>query len=598
MSRKFRVVKGSASHVEGKNEYIPSSSVEDHGVDVTDSVKHIVDEIGTTKSATIRFIHDQTSDTTTYHFSTAETIPSNIKVIVENGARLEGPITLTINGPFNPGDYQVFGDSITVSFGSARKVNLAWFGNTTAAIQAALDSLCAGCELIVPKLTSHYSISTALDIDSVDDITLLFDPGAHWKMSASGANMINITKDRVSILGGKLEGEGTYVSDNSTTYRLITSSGDHTRVKDCYLHEAETCSIYISGDYPHIENNRIIGGPYFADAAAIGTDRQHYGIWLYESDYGKVIDNWVLPNSEANAGVTIQGIQTSSTGTPCHGLVITGNTVKDCWDHAIYASLEDSTVNDNQCYGCGIKVGMSGGITKTGNTITDNIVDIGGVGSKPLSGDTGLALNDFCNSAIQGNLVNDAADAGIYLYTSAAANPIENNVVSGNTIRKVRRGDGSHAYGIRVSDTNYFKNNVITANNISDIGEDTDGNNFGMFIFPSDTATHVGNDISHNVLENIQEKGMYLAYLTDSKIAGNVIRNTGVGVKDEAIYANDLNYCYIFGNMIVGVGAQMSYGYEESGSDHNDIAYNYIRNAQDGTTHGLGGNSTETGTLP
>ena len=579
--------------------YFPDSQEADQGATGNrQTIKRIVDKVGTSKNATIVLTHNGTSDTTTYTLTTNETVPSNIGIWMEQGAIIDGAGTLTINGPFNPGDYQVFGDSITVIFGSARKVNLAWFGSTTAAIQAALDSLCTGCELVVPKLTSHYSISTALDIDSVDDITLLFDPGAHWKMSASGANMINITKDRISIIGAKLEGEGTYVSDNSTTYRLITSSGDHTTVKDCYLHEAETCSIYISGNYPHIENNRIIGGPYFADAAAIGADRQHYGIWLYESNYGKVIDNWVLPNSEANAGVTIEGITTSSAGTPCHGLIITGNTVKDCWDHGIYASIEDSNFSNNQSYGCGIKVSMSGGITKVGNSILNNQVDIGGKGTKPLNGDAGCTLENLCNSVVHGNVIDDATDAGIFLNVSAAANPIENNSIIGNTIRKIRAGSGSNSYGIDIDGTNYFKNNTISQNVISDIGEDTTGANFAINIVPADTDTHVGNDISHNVIENVQERGMYLAYLTDSKIAGNEIRNIGVGAANEGIYALDLNYCFIFGNMIDGVGTQMSYGYEESGSDHNDIAYNYIRNAQTAATGGLGVNSTETGTLP
>jgi len=36
-------------------------------------------------------------------------------MMIEKGAIIDGTGTLTIDGPFNPGDYQAFGDSITVA---------------------------------------------------------------------------------------------------------------------------------------------------------------------------------------------------------------------------------------------------------------------------------------------------------------------------------------------------------------------------------------------------------------------------------------------------------------------------------------------------
>lgn len=129
--------------------YYVDASEADQGVGNGESLKAHVDAIGADK-ATIVFQHDSEGATTTYTLTTSETIPSNIKLVFENGAIIDGAGTLTINGPFNAGLYQTFGSSVTIAFGDLTyKIYPQWFGAyndgtnaaaTIAALQAASDS--------------------------------------------------------------------------------------------------------------------------------------------------------------------------------------------------------------------------------------------------------------------------------------------------------------------------------------------------------------------------------------------------------------------------------------------------------------------------
>uniref|UniRef100_A0A6M3M7W6 Uncharacterized protein n=1 Tax=viral metagenome TaxID=1070528 RepID=A0A6M3M7W6_9ZZZZ len=94
------------------------------------SLKDLIDAIGLTKKATIVCPSTGTGDTTIYTLTTNETVPANITLKMEQGVILDGAGTLTINGSFEHGLYQVFGASITVVFGSGsvKEVYPEWWG--------------------------------------------------------------------------------------------------------------------------------------------------------------------------------------------------------------------------------------------------------------------------------------------------------------------------------------------------------------------------------------------------------------------------------------------------------------------------------------
>jgi hypothetical protein len=97
--------------------WVDHSAADQGAVANNRSIKSLVDSIGTSKSATLVLSHSGTGNTTTYTLTTSETIPSNITLVIQNGAILDGAGTLTINGSFEVGPYKVFGSSITVAFG-------------------------------------------------------------------------------------------------------------------------------------------------------------------------------------------------------------------------------------------------------------------------------------------------------------------------------------------------------------------------------------------------------------------------------------------------------------------------------------------------
>ncbi|MFH1320319.1 MAG: hypothetical protein ABII90_06685, partial [Bacteroidota bacterium] len=126
------------------NLYFPDYNEADQGVTGSGkSAKAYIDTIST-DSATLIFRHNSGAATTTYTFSTDETIPSNINVIIEKGAILsiDDTFILTINGPFSAGLYQVFSGDGIVKFGVRVDAHSEWWGSalTEVPIQKMFDS--------------------------------------------------------------------------------------------------------------------------------------------------------------------------------------------------------------------------------------------------------------------------------------------------------------------------------------------------------------------------------------------------------------------------------------------------------------------------
>ena len=162
--------------IEPGNYYYPSSSAIDQGVTGSNNtIKYYVDTIGSTNKATIFLKHDSGSAQTTYTLTTGETIPSNITIEYEPGAIINGAGTLAFSGSPDaqikalPGQ-QIFGSSLTVTFGAIGTVYLNWWkdnttpGTTdmTAAFNSAYASVIAGSTIKSVSSALSFGILTTI----------------------------------------------------------------------------------------------------------------------------------------------------------------------------------------------------------------------------------------------------------------------------------------------------------------------------------------------------------------------------------------------------------------------------------------------------
>ena len=132
-----------------------------------DSFADAVSDIGTSDATTL-------ITSTSLTLTANVTVSGNINVIALEGTSFSGAYTLTFNGPFQAGLYQVFDSDVTVKFGSGAINNIypEWWGarsigatDDTSAIQSAVDSISDIGGTIVFS-TGTYKITTSKTIPS------------------------------------------------------------------------------------------------------------------------------------------------------------------------------------------------------------------------------------------------------------------------------------------------------------------------------------------------------------------------------------------------------------------------------------------------
>ncbi|MCD6197472.1 MAG: hypothetical protein J7K15_02725 [Deltaproteobacteria bacterium] len=132
-----------------------------------DSFADAVSDIGTSNATTL-------ITSTSLTLTANVTVSGNINIVALEGTSFSGAYTLTFNGPFQAGLYQVFDDDVTVKFGSGAINNIypEWWGarstgatDDTSAIQSAIDSVSDINGTIVFS-TGTYKVTTSKTIPS------------------------------------------------------------------------------------------------------------------------------------------------------------------------------------------------------------------------------------------------------------------------------------------------------------------------------------------------------------------------------------------------------------------------------------------------
>lgn len=239
-----------AKYVTDNALYYPDYNEADQGATGSGkSAKAYIDTIAA-NNATLIFRNNSGAATTTYTFSTSETVPSNINKVIEKGAILSivAAQTLTINGPFDAGLYQVFSGAGSVVFGTAtvQAANATWWGLATGAaaainstaLKAAIDSLAP----IVKIPNGTFLYDTGLIIDRTlrfegassserntgtgNTMTRLSYTGAGIAITLDGESVTgtyNIHLSNFSLLGTNAAAGGIKVGTSDTTPVLMSS---------------------------------------------------------------------------------------------------------------------------------------------------------------------------------------------------------------------------------------------------------------------------------------------------------------------------------------------------------------------------------------
>ena len=430
--------------------YYPDYLAADHGVTgASNTIKHYVDLIGATNKATIYLRHNSGLDHTDYTFSTNETIPSNITLRFERGARLAiaTGVTVTINSPFNAGLQQVFSctgtGKVVFGPGSIKEVYSEWWGksatNDSPYIQAAVNSLPTGTiyggGTIV--LSQTYVIDTQITVGGY-----LVQGNIIFKGSFGHAGYPAQIKSGTTIGTTPL----FYITGIGITFDGVLIQGDGVLVGGT---GATTVAIKVGDGNDQATNpdefKFINGGIIFCETAIELNSRNFY---IRDNIFAQVLNPIKIPGLEGSGPYNYEdrrdyfiqrnnfhvsnGTCISLTGTKSHAEVwVTDNHFKQV-TNGFYGAVESSSISDNNfdiIKGKAIEVPLNSYYTNVrGVLVSNNII----TGYQAAGGNTGDAISirggSYIFPTITGNKINRKAGNGIVVQASHAV--ISNNTVS------------------------------------------------------------------------------------------------------------------------------------------------------------------------
>ena len=246
--------------------------------------------------------------------------------------------------------------------------------SNSSGLEYCIDVLSSSARLTVRNGTlsdcrSGVHVSTATQV-VVEDVTV----NAPWGAGIHLQNVGAIAIRRVTVLG--VAGVG---SDGIGIYSP-TPSLQNAVVEDCTVTAVNGTGIVFNRGSVHMRNNRV--------TASGG------GIWVFEARGGEISGNLVVGTTE-DTGITIIGT---------HGSTISGNVVRDSYNHGIWLTGDSihNLVRDNVLTGNGLSTSGHGlYVQGTSNQIEGNTLNFNG-GAGLFFNATGCK-NTFGRNMAQGN---------------------------------------------------------------------------------------------------------------------------------------------------------------------------------------------------
>lgn len=402
------------------------------------------------------------------------TITSNITTKIPPGCLLQVAAgkTLTIDGPFNAGLYQVFSGAGTVVFGtgSCPEAYSEWWGIDGTADNTEISEAIAAtstAKIPVALTKSAYTVSGSI---TMLDKSMIYAKNRSTVTLADNtdADLFLITGDDVTIKD--IIAVGNKANQTEGSFILIDAPGgsiDNLHVENCEISNfkeygiqvEETCAnhTYINNKIDSCDKSGILVSPGVADTSDnIRIEGNHVissgvnGIQVYNSTNVNntnifIIGNYVLSTAvvpieiqRAKWGVISNNIVRSGTNGisvgSCQYATVTGNVVEDqtYWGIEL-ADIDEGgniVVDGNEVYNCGVGIIASAPIAAygTGVVITNNVIDTTTV-------QEGIEIKCVSEAVISGNVIKDPEVVGIRINGWGAATDISDISVTNNVIR-------------------------------------------------------------------------------------------------------------------------------------------------------------------
>jgi hypothetical protein len=468
----------------------------------------------------------------TYDIASDLTVPANITLKPARGAvfAVATGKTLTINGPFQAGPYQVFSctgtGKVVFGAGAVKEVYPEWWGFTSDAA-AALNAAIATQRTVRLQAGKTYPVTTSVDVGATDNIEIIGGPGSVIDGTSSTASVLfyvggnpgssaalgaDVSQDATSItstLAGSLSA-GDIILIHSTDLWIPGGAGTYWKGELCEVASATGNTInlksplYDSYSAATTTVYKIIAPKVTLRNLTVKRDSNQWGI---EVGYARnVLCEGCRVTGARQVGIAFAYVL---------GGTISNNYVTDCWYKGsglsyglLFDSCQDILEEGNRTFGGRHGIAHSGNEPNRDITLIGNVID-------NYHGSGACALDFHANSekvrvlgnvikngmeysgidvAIENNTIDTytgANDIGINLYSNKLQNYmlVHNNVITGH-------GSGIYGIQLKAGEPN------ITAN-LVDISGNLINSTYGIYILPYSSTT-TGYTIDRLVMRNNQ----------------------------------------------------------------------------------------------
>jgi hypothetical protein len=444
------------------------------------------------------------------------TVPTTLQITITKGGyfSIDSGKTLTINGPFEAGLYQVFSGSGSVT--GLKYSFPEWWGakddsgttDNTTAINAALS--CGGVIELKAPSSGYYKTTDALTM-SVAGSRLTSNNLAEIRQATSNKGGVNITASNCAVKGIKFTGP-QYVSSQSSEIAIRAYGADASNYitdLDISDNDITTWGYYgirmnFVSDFKVLRNK--ITNIYYAGVGGLSVSRG-------SASFNNINNIVATPNAY---GVQLTRTTSDSivTNPRSQDIDIIGNTIRNVtnWEGIDTHAGKRITIIGNKVFAC--KYGIVATPANNGSsvatwapldiTIANNVIDSEVTDGTAIYGITlagaynGSSVNEYAAGVISGNLIRGYGDESDTLGTSVYLHSTSGAVVSGNEI--LYPGNS----GILMSHNN--QGFSLTGNTVIDVWSNTQSDPKGIDFY---SANSVGS-ISGNTFISRDKTATYV----------------------------------------------------------------------------------------